>query len=115
MQEQSPSNFLKDLYPGIVPDGFYAIRITNELNSLFNAALIVNQQHRYQKNPMTTPNPCPSCGNQSFEITSAKPVDLKYQILLVQCASCKHVIGTLSNEETEKIMQVLANNMHRQQ
>ena len=55
-------------------------------------------------------NPCPACENKSFEIITAKPIELKYKILVVQCSSCKHVIGTLSNDETEKIIQVLGSN-----
>jgi len=54
-------------------------------------------------------NQCPACANQSFEIITAKPHELKYNILVVQCAGCKQVIGTLGNDETEKIVQLLSN------
>lgn len=53
-------------------------------------------------------NNCPSCTNQSFEIVCAKPIELKYKILVVQCVCCKYVIGTLNNEEAEKIIRVIA-------
>lgn len=53
---------------------------------------------------------CPACGNQSFEIVTAKPLELKHQILVVQCNACKHVIGTLRNDEKDKVSEVLFKN-----
>ena len=51
---------------------------------------------------------CPKCSNHAYEIVCAKPLKLKHQILIVQCASCKQVIGTLNNEENEKLIQALS-------
>lgn len=58
---------------------------------------------------------CPECSHQAYEIVSAKPINFKHQILVVQCASCKHVIGTLNNDETEKIIQVLSESKGQQE
>ena len=51
---------------------------------------------------------CPKCSNHAYEIVCAKPIKLKHQILVVQCALCKHVIGTLNNDENEKLMKSLS-------
>ena len=62
-----------------------------------------------QLTPHLTITSCPACAATTFKIINAKPVVSKFQNLLVQCISCKEIIGVVQNDDTEMLMRDMKN------
>ena len=64
------------------------------------------------ENNMAKKSKCSICMGNKFELAECKPINSEDKVLLLQCADCGAVLGSLDQFNTGRILAKIAKHLH---